>query len=128
MTIGFRNRLAFRLELWRRLVDEYAVGIVLALGLVGGFLVQALHYDSRVLEYERIDAVVTAITKVPTRGVLPSWYLITLSDTGELATVEDLDLHEVGSVIKVERRTRKNGVVTYHLVPPGCETPECAAP
>ncbi|MDH6230699.1 hypothetical protein M2281_001271 [Mesorhizobium soli] len=128
MPISFRNRLAFRLELWRRLVDEYAVGVALAVGIVSAMLVAGFRYDSTVVKYERLQAVVVSIYEVPLKGFSPSHYMVKLSDSGQLVTIEDRQLREVGSVIKVERRTRKNGVVTYHLVPPGCETPDCAAP
>ncbi|PSJ55623.1 hypothetical protein [Pseudaminobacter soli (ex Li et al. 2025)] len=128
MSISFRNRLAFRLELLRQSRKEYGVGAVLAAVMVSIVAVPVFYFDSPVSNYERLQAVVISIPSVHMKGFSPSLYMAKLIDDGQLVTIKDSRLHEIGTIIKVERRTRKNGVVTYHLVPPGCETPDCAGP
>lgn len=128
MSFSLRRRLAFRLELLRLARKEYGVGVAVALVMAAIVAAPVLYFDSPVLTYERLQAVVISIPGVHQKGFSPSQYLVKLNDGGQLATIIDSRLHEVGATIEVERRTRKNGVATYHFVPPGCETPGCVIP
>jgi hypothetical protein len=115
--ISFRKRLAFRLAHLREYPGEYTFGIVLVAIPAGWLLLVGLPYYGPVVKYERTTAIVESTYQIPTRsGPFSSRYAVRLSDTGDLANVEDVQPHEIGSAVTIERQIRESGGVTYHLI------------
>jgi hypothetical protein len=100
----------------REHAGEYTFGVVLVTILASWLLARAFYYDSPVLKYETVSATVRTAYQIPTRSSWHYGYIVELSDTKEHATLEGMLPLEVGTVLEVERRTRKNGVVTYHSI------------
>jgi hypothetical protein len=78
--------------------------------------------NSAIVDRQMVSATIKSVSRIPqhyrTAGPvhLKYTYMIVL-DTGAIALVKDSAArpHSIGSPIRVERRTRENGVATYHV-------------
>ncbi|MEI5682257.1 MULTISPECIES: hypothetical protein [unclassified Mesorhizobium] len=121
----FRQRLNHRLEPLRWFAHEYAVALAMlvAAAAFGVYMLLPLH--SPVVKREQVSAVITTIVSTPlrpSRGGGSYQYAVIPNGTTSLIVVRDdlsptLIPREVGATIELERRTRANGTVTYHMSP-----------
>jgi len=124
---SFRQRLSYWVELLKWFAHEYAVGAAIFALFGGLLLVGFLRLDSPVVKRERIDAVITTIVSTPlrpNRGGGSYQYAVIPNGTTSPTVIRDefpptLFPREVGATIELERRTRANGTVTYHMSPTG---------
>jgi hypothetical protein len=124
----FRQRLSQRLEPLRWFAHEYAVALAMlvAAAAFGAYMLIPLH--SPVIKREQVSAVITTIVSTPLRpnragGSYYQYAVIPNGTTSPIVIRDDLSPsllpREIGSVIELERRTRANGTVTYHMSPIG---------
>ncbi|RJG46804.1 hypothetical protein [Mesorhizobium sp. DCY119] len=121
----FWQRMHVRLELFRWSASQIAAGLGV-LAFIGIFVLLPLRFNSPVVKREQTGAVITSIAAIPDRpnrfGNGVSYrYAIKLNGTDAIAFVTDdaLRPHSIGAIVEVERRTRANGWVTYHMLPMG---------
>lgn len=94
------------------------------------------YFDSPVVKHERLGAVVRSIAMLPQKSygeptaAILYQYVVALDGSGTLVVAADQISrpHPAGSPVEIERRTRANGAVTYHIVPSDCVPPECVVP
>jgi hypothetical protein len=135
VTISLRNRLQFQIALLRAYAREYIVGAALLASLFGMLLFNNLYFDSPVVQSERLQGSIVSVAMIPQKSygeptaATSYQYIVSLGGSDTVVVADQISRpHPVGSAVEVEKRTRANGTITYHLVPPDCVAPNCVVP
>lgn len=132
---SLRNRLHFRIALLRSHAREWTIGAALLAGSIGILLFLMLRFDSPVVKSERVEGTVVSFAMIPQKsygeptGAITYRYIVSLGNDETVVAADQISRpHAAGSTVEIERRTRANGTVTFHIVPPDCVAPECVVP
>lgn len=135
MPISFRKDLAFRLELLRARAREWTIGAAVLAGSVTIVLFLVLRFDSPVVKSERVEGTIVSVAMIPQKSygeptaAISYQYIVSLGGNETVVAADQISRpHAAGSAVGIERRTRANGTVTYHIVPSDCVAPDCVVP
>lgn len=135
MATRFRNRLAFRLGLMRAHAREWTIGAAVLAGIVGMLVFLMLRFDSPVVKSERVQGTIVSFAMIPQKSygeptaAISYRYIVSLGNNETVVASDQISRpHAAGSTVEIERRTRANGTVTFHIVPSDCVAPECVVP
>jgi hypothetical protein len=94
-----------------------------------------LYYDSPIVKSERFQGSIVSVAMIPQKSygeptaAISYQYIVSLGDNETAIVADQMSRpHPVGSAVEIERRTRANGTITYHVVPPDCVAPDCVVP
>ncbi|PSJ55622.1 hypothetical protein C7I85_26600 [Mesorhizobium soli] len=114
---------------------EWTIGAALLAGSVGILLFLMLRFDSPVVKSERVEGTIVSVAMIPQKSygeptsAISYQYIVSLGDNETVVAADQISRpHPAGSSVKIERRTRANGTVTFHIVPSDCVAPECVVP